>query len=191
MKHRLNTDQAELGTNTGRPGRTAVRFRQGTRARVGYHLIATGSYRIGSVFCRIRVRFHRIATGYYRIIFGFYRLLPHITASYRINFFWRPSGAGFRSQESEGGGPLLRSEAMEYSVGLCGKNFGFLRIFPRFSTILRTEQGRNYAILRIFTGGTDFTTRMGFPSPPRDGCPNRVVRSRETWCTNEHEFVKE
>jgi hypothetical protein len=25
MKHRLNTDQAELGTNTGRPGPTAVR----------------------------------------------------------------------------------------------------------------------------------------------------------------------
>jgi hypothetical protein len=25
MKHELNTDQAELGTNTGRPGRTAVR----------------------------------------------------------------------------------------------------------------------------------------------------------------------
>ena len=38
-------------------------------------------------------------------------------------------------------------------ANFCGKNYGFLRIFPRCFTILRTDQGRIYAILRIFTGG--------------------------------------
>jgi len=44
----------------------------------------------------------------------------------------------------------------DVSAELSGENCSFLRIFPRFSTILRTDQGRIYAILRIFTGGTNF-----------------------------------
>ena len=39
---------------------------------------------------------------------------------------------------------------------LCEKNYGFLRIFSRFSTFLRTDQGRIYAMLRIFTGRSLF-----------------------------------
>src|SRR5882724_1407418 len=35
---------------------------------------------------------------------------------------------------------------------LCGKSCGFLRIFPRCFTKVRTDQGRGYAILRIVTG---------------------------------------
>jgi len=38
------------------------------------------------------------------------------------------------------------------AADFCGKNYGFLRIFPRSFTILRTDQGRGYAMLRIFTG---------------------------------------
>jgi hypothetical protein len=35
-----------------------------------------------------------------------------------------------------------------------------LRVFTHFFTILRTEQGRIYAVLRIFTGETNFWPRM-------------------------------
>ncbi len=31
-------------------------------------------------------------------------------------------------------------------------------------------------------------TRIGFPSPARNGGANGVVRLRETWCANEHGF---
>ena len=40
--------------------------------------------------------------------------------------------------------------------GIARKICGFLRIFPRFSMIFRTDQGRIYAILRIFTGKAYF-----------------------------------
>jgi hypothetical protein len=45
-------------------------------------------------------------------------------------------------------------------------------------------------ITEIFTGGNGGNgeektfTRIGFPSPPLNGCPNIDVRSRELWCTN-------
>jgi len=56
---------------------------------------------------------------------------------------------GRNGQDGNAGGGNGKAE-------LCGKNYGFLRIFPRFSTIFRTDQGRNYAILRIFTGESLF-----------------------------------
>ena len=49
-------------------------------------------------------------------------------------------------------------------ANFCGKNYGFLRIFPQCFTILRTDQGRIYAILRIFTGGSLFWTQISLMS---------------------------
>ena len=105
--------------------------------------------------------FYRMLNGFYRIIAGFSRLwidfsrvFPHLPASSRITFCCQ-AGLGTHI------GRRWRAE-------LCGKNYGFLRIFPRFSTIFRTDQGRIYAI-------------FGFPSPPQVRCPKCVVRWRETW----------
>ena len=41
--------------------------------------------------------------------------------------------------------------------GIVREELQFLRIFPRSFTFLRTDQGRGYAILRIFTGETNFS----------------------------------
>jgi len=171
MKTGTDGSRASTGsegrTSSGRILHQPISFVAARPGRVG-----TGYYRIRTVFYRIWTDFYRIATGYYRINFGFYRLLPHITASYRINFFGAgkeeanhrdteaqsQAGRGFRSQEPEG----------ESSAELCGKNYGFLRGFPQFYAFLRTGQGRIYAI-------------FGFPSPPQVRCPKWVVRLRETW----------
>ena len=48
------------------------------------------------------------------------------------------------------------SQIPQVGCSLARNVVGFLRIFPRFSAILRTDQGRIYAILRIFTGETNF-----------------------------------
>src|SRR5258707_1234488 len=65
-----------------------------------------------------------------------------------------------RGERRRAGKNLGRSGIRPYralgGAELCGKNYGFLRVFPRFSTILRTELGRKSAM-------------FGFPSPPRDG----------------------
>src|ERR1700682_4824064 len=51
-----------------------------------------GKRRLTTVgFCRIGAGFYRLATGSYRIIGRSSRLLPHITASYRIMFFCKRS----------------------------------------------------------------------------------------------------
>jgi hypothetical protein len=50
-------------------------------------------------------------------------------------------------------------EYWERRADLRGKNYGFLHDVSRFSTILRTDQGLNSAMLRIFTGKTNFWRR--------------------------------
>src|SRR5882724_1347435 len=67
MKHGLNTDQAELGTNTGSPGRTVARFRQGTidkRADLGL-----SGWEMGKTwnFYRFRIGFSHLETGLTRL----------------------------------------------------------------------------------------------------------------------------
>jgi hypothetical protein len=76
----------------------------------------------------------------------------------RRGFTAEPSGAWNQyGKWSAGVLEYWGAEATEAScVDFRGKNYGFLRIFPRFFTIFRTDQGRIYAILRIFTGGTNF-----------------------------------
>jgi multiple sugar transport system ATP-binding protein len=51
-----------------------------------------------------------------------------------------------------GKGEPQRYRGAQADAKLSGKSCEFLRIFPRCFTILRTDQGRGYAILRIFTG---------------------------------------
>ena len=90
---------------------------------------------VAAGFCRIREGFYRIATGSCWKNGAGYRLLPdNDLLGDGVVEFW-----------SNGGRRLPNAE-------LRGKSYGVLRIFPRFSTILRTDQGRNSAILRIFTG---------------------------------------
>src|SRR6267154_1954898 len=98
--------------------------------------------------------FYRIIVGFSRLWIDFSRVFPLLPASSRITFCCQ-AGLGTHI------GRRWRAE-------LCGKNYGFLRIFPRFSTIFSTDQGRIYAM-------------FGFPSPPQVRCPKWVVRWRETW----------
>ena len=79
---------------------------------------------------------------------------------------------------------------------------GLTRLFPRFSTQvvdfpllsrLRVEgvyelRVRSWELRKkVAEGGwsvrksADCYGLFGFPSPPRDGCPDGVIRSRETW----------
>ena len=68
-------------------------------------------------------------------------------------------------------------------VDFRGKKCGFLRIFPRFSAILRTDQGRIYAILRIFTGDTYFLATDETRKKHRFGKGHeRAKRSLEAIC---------
>src|SRR6267154_460444 len=113
-------------------------------------------------FYRIRAGFYRIITGFYRLWIGFSRLFPHLPGSSRIKFFCGQPKLGsnmgrgepprHKGTEVSGG----RSQEERSDAELRGRKCRFLRIFPRFSTILRTDQGRGYAILRIFTGETNF-----------------------------------
>ena len=141
--------------------------------------------------------FCRLATACYRIKKDFYRMLPHITASCRITFFCGPSfaqqvmdgrqarlGSSMESGRTTGtqwhrGGAVREKSGAGRgsSADFGGKKCGFLRIFPRFSTILRTEQGRICAILRIFTGETLFLIRKPENEDDRNG-KNRRINQR-------------
>ena len=155
MKHGTNTDQAKLGTNAGMPGWRAI----------------TGSCRVGSVFCRIVADFYRIATGSYRINGAGNRLLPHITASYRIMFFLRQAEPGYNMEtreprrngdtETNGAGNqygkgsvgVLESKAAgsgarDGRMQICAEE---LRVFTHFFTKFHDFTHRSGPYLRDFT----------------------------------------
>jgi hypothetical protein len=83
-------------------------------------MATTGFYRIG-------VGFYRIIAGFYRLWIGFYRVLPHITASYRINFFARQAELGTNMGRENHGDTkaqsqaVLDSEVRSQNVGRAGR----------------------------------------------------------------------
>jgi hypothetical protein len=140
---------------------------------------ATGWHRLGLVFYRIGAGSCRIATASCRIIGQSNRLLPHIAASCRIMFFWRPSGARIHRAEAQSQPSFARklwrarrsletiwgSSGGWICVKLCGKSadcYALLRESSRCFTKVRTDQARNSAIVRIFTGETLFSETGDF-----------------------------
>lgn len=82
--------------------------------------------------------FYRLNCSYYRINRPANRFLPHITACYRITFFWGQAG---------GDSPQRRGGA-EGSAELCGKGadfYAFLRVRSFFGKT-RPERGINVKI---------------------------------------------
>jgi len=117
-------------------------------ASVGEHWARKRQEAVGiRVFYRIRVGFHRIATGFYRITAAGNRLLPHITASYRIKFCWEMEWWSIGGMEWE--------EAV--GTKLCGFSREKVRVVTRKCAKVRTEQARKSAMLRIVTGKAHFS----------------------------------
>jgi hypothetical protein len=112
-------------------------------------------------FYRIMEGFSRMATGCYRINAAGNRLLPHITASYRIKFFSRAMGRIRRmGRMSEVLSPLRVQNAVARIYAEKGSDcFTKVRESSRSFTKVRTDQGRGYAMLRIVTGEALFYER--------------------------------
>jgi hypothetical protein len=51
----------------------------------------------------------------------------------------------------------------------CGKNYGFLREVSQKSAKVRTDQARKSAIVRIFTGETNFSIRKAGNKENKNG----------------------
>jgi hypothetical protein len=109
-------------------------------------------------FYRIWVGFYRLATGYYRINGAGNRLLPHITASYRITFFIAAKrGRNSPQSQAELGTSLGNGVLGFWSIAMptSGSGGGFwrekLRIFTHFSAVFHDFTHRTGPYLRDFT----------------------------------------
>jgi hypothetical protein len=85
--HGGNTDDTDSG-NEGKPETMRTNCFNNDRKDRDLQT-ACSFYRLRVDFYRIGAGFYRLATGYYRINAAGNRLLPRLTASYRINFFAR------------------------------------------------------------------------------------------------------
>jgi hypothetical protein len=120
-----------------------------TRAKAGGWVGATGFMRaMADEMCRIRP-LKRVAArlGPPWPTFAHIDFLP----SRAWNEYWKWSAGVLESWANQ--------PARWWVVDLCGKSYGLLRIVTRSFTKVRTDQGRGYAIVRIFTGGTNFSIR--------------------------------
>jgi hypothetical protein len=99
--------------------------------------VTTGFYRVVTASCRVEF-------GFLPLLAAYYRILPH-------SVFWQ---AKLASNIRRGKPP--RHGGTERSMKLCGISCGFSREVSRSYAKVRTDQGRGYAMLRIFTGGTLF-----------------------------------
>jgi hypothetical protein len=161
MNHELNTDQAEIGTNAGRLGRTAVR--KGGRLAGKW----TGFSRFETALTHL---FPQLSTQ----VVDFPRM-------YEVRVFWSSDFTAESQRRRAKRGKELTANHMKlasqarHEMGAPGelfagakrgqesaRKFGLFHEVTRSFTKVRTDQARNSAIVRIITGGTSFLRSSQF-----------------------------
>jgi hypothetical protein len=115
-------------------------------------------------FCRINYRLLPPPGRFLPLLAAYYRLLPHtvfLAAPPSLKIYGRQaSGAWNRRGEMEfwSMGVLgTKGAGSGKCANLCGTSCGFSREVSRSYAKVRTDQGRGYAMLRIFTGEALFS----------------------------------
>jgi hypothetical protein len=109
------TGQVELGTKLGKR-------RAGCVHCFGHSKVVRGGFGY-----RILAGFYRLATAYCRLAVGFYRLLPHITASCRIMICWEMEWWSIGVLRGSGVGKGVESGVSREKVRIFTRNFTKVR----------------------------------------------------------------